>query len=329
MKRHGHIASSYAMALMLIANGVFAQDVVFSEPITAPLTLNPAWAGAVNDMEANLVQRTQQNPLGDPFRTLAAGFASSLKSKSESNAAGRSGVGVQLVSDRTSAMNTTQIALSFAHHVAITRNSSVGVGLQGGLLQTAQNGADGQWGSQYDGLQYDSSIPSGEASIRNKHTALDLGGGVVYAVHWGVGRDAVQNRFTAGISGQHLARPQLFSDPAQDRIAVRWAAFTQARLLLGKPTNYLAPAAYFFAQGPSNIAIVGGAFGHVFGADGTEALHPQRHPRFLPGGDAAPQVHLQHHRKVFQKYGFLPLETPAMENPWRRSPGSMGRKGIG
>jgi hypothetical protein len=37
MKRHGHIASSYAMALMLIANGVFAQDVVFSEPITAPL----------------------------------------------------------------------------------------------------------------------------------------------------------------------------------------------------------------------------------------------------------------------------------------------------
>jgi len=255
------------MAFMLLASGIQAQDAVFSDPATAPLGLNPALAGAVNDLQVTLVQRTKRNPIGDPFHTLAAGVHGCVKRGKEqgTTSGGRFGAGIQFRSDRTTALNTTEVALALAYHVPVTRNSSVGAGLQVGLLQFVQGGPDGQWGSQYDGLQYDPSIPSGEASVRDRHAALDLGGGVVYALHWGGGRDAVQNRFTAGASGQHLARPKLFADPALGHIAVRWSGFAQARLLLGKPTNYLVPAAYFFAQGPSTMMLAGSSFGHVFG----------------------------------------------------------------
>lgn len=253
---------------MLVSAVTFAQDAVFSDPATAPLGLNPALAGAVYDLQATLVHRTQRNPIGDPFRTLAAGLHGCVKQGKEqgTTSGGRFGAGIQFKSDRTTALNTTQVAIDLAYHVPLTRNSSVGAGLQAGLLQHVLGGPEGQWGSQYDGSQYDPSITSGEASVDAKHTAIDLGGGVVYALHWGGGRDAMQNRFVAGFSGQHLARPQLFKDPAQDRMSIRWAGFAQAQLLLGKPTNYVAPAAYFFAQGPSSIVLAGGAFGHVFGA---------------------------------------------------------------
>lgn len=262
------MARACTAAFMLVSAVTFAQDAMFSDPATAPLGLNPALAGAVYDLQATLVQRTQRNPVGDPFRNLAAGLHGCVKQGKEqgTTSGGRFGAGIQFRSDRTTALNTTQVAIDLAYHVPLTRNSSVGAGLQAGLLQHVLGDPEGQWGSQYDGLQYDPSIPSGEASVRNRHSALDLGGGLVYALYWGGGRDAVQNRFTAGFSGQHLARPQLFADPAQDRIAIRWTGFAQARLLLGKPTNYLAPAAYFFAQGPSSMVLAGGAFGHVFGA---------------------------------------------------------------
>lgn len=269
MKRHGHIPSGCMMAVMLVSSVTFAQDAVHSDPRAAPLGLNPALAGAVYDLQATLVQRTQQNPIGDPFRTLAAGVHGCVKHGKDqgTTAGGRLGAGIQFRSDRTTALNTTQVALDMAYHVPMTRNSSVGAGLQFGFLQLLQGGPDGRWGSQYDGLQYDPSLPSGEAAVDAKHTAIDLGGGVVYVLQWGDPRNAIKNRFTTGFSGQHLGRPRLFKDPAQDRMSIRWTGFGQARLLLGKPTNYLAPAAYFFAQGPRNMVLAGGAFGHVFGAE--------------------------------------------------------------
>ena len=268
MKRRGQMARACTAAFMLVSSITFAQDAVFSDPAAAPLGLNPALAGAMIDLQATLVQRTQRNPICDPFRTLAAGVHGCLKRGKEqgTTSGGRFGAGIQFGTDRTTVLNTTQVAVDLAYHVPLARNSSVGAGLQAGLLQYVQGGPAGRWGSQYDGLQYDPSIPSGEPPVDAKHTAIDLGGGVVYVLQWGDPRDVSHSRFTAGFSGQHLGRPQLFDDPTQGRMAIRWAVFAQARLLLGKPTNYLTPAVYFFAQGPSSVVLTGGSFGHVFGA---------------------------------------------------------------
>ena len=257
-------------ALMLLAGWscLHAQDAVLSEPSSASLSLNPAMAGVLHDLDAQLVHRTRRIPVGTPFRTVYAGVAGCLYRGKAQGAveAGRLAGGIHFHSDKSQALRSTEFAADLAYHVPLTRNSSLGAGLFLGLLQTMQGDADGQWGSQYNGLRYDANRPSYETMDATRHTGVDLGGGMLYALHWNEGRQERQSHFIAGFSAAHLSRPQLFGNGPQDRISVRWSLFATSRVLLAGAMNWVSPEAYVFKHGPSELLIAGGSFGHVFGS---------------------------------------------------------------
>ena len=258
------------LALLLLAGGscLHAQDAVFSEPSSAALSLNPAMAGVLHDVDAQLVHRTRRIPIGTPFRTVYAGVAGCLHRGKEQGAveSGRLAGGIHFRSDNSQALRSTEFAADLAYHVPLTRNSSLGAGLSLGLLQTIQGDVDGQWGSQYNGLRYDANRPSQETLDATRHTGVDMGGGLLYSLRWNEGRQERQSHFIAGFSAAHLSRPQLFGNGPQDRISVRWSLFARSRMLLAGAMNWISPEAYVFKQGPSQLFIAGGSFGHVFGS---------------------------------------------------------------
>ncbi|MBK7286849.1 MAG: type IX secretion system membrane protein PorP/SprF [Flavobacteriales bacterium] len=134
MNRDEHVACGCVMAFMLLASGI--QRRTLCSPIRLRLHgLNPALAGAVNDLQVTLVQRTKRNPIGDPFHTLAAGVHGCVKRGKEqgTTSGGRFGAGIQFRSDRTTALNTTEVALALAYHVPVTRNSRRRSGPAGGF----------------------------------------------------------------------------------------------------------------------------------------------------------------------------------------------------
>ena len=271
MRSRGDIADLLREVALVCAVGSVlggqAQDAVLSSPTSAPLLLNPAMAGALHDVEANLAHRDQRNGSGPPFRTIMAGVDGVVRigKGSDPETSGKFGAGVNLLNDKTNALRTTGFGLDVAYHVPLTRFSTVGAGVSVGYLQTMQGAADGQWASQYNGYDHDPDRPSGESFGNIRHAAMDLGGGVVYAMKWGGGRTERSSGFHAGLSALHLGRPQLLGDAADDRIAVRWALFGQGKVMLNAGKNWLSPEAQLFKQGPSILVIAGGSLGHLFG----------------------------------------------------------------
>lgn len=263
-------ARSALLALFVMTGGacLHAQDAVFSEPASAALSLNPAMAGVLHDVDAQLVHRTRRIPIGTPYRTVYAGVDGCLHRGKEQGAveAGRLAGGIHFRSDNSQALRSTEFAAVLAYHVPLTQNSSLGAGLSLGLLQTVQGDVDGQWGSQYNGLRYDANLPSYETLDATRHTGVDMGGGMLYALRWNEGREERQSHFIVGLSAAHLSRPQLFGNGPQDRIPVRWSLFATSRILLAGAMNWISPEAYVFKQGPRQLLIAGGSFGHVFGS---------------------------------------------------------------
>lgn len=253
---------------VLVTLALHAQDVVLSSPASVPLMLSPAMAGALNDLEAQAVHRDQVNGLSAPFRTVMVSVDGVLRfgQGRPAETSGKFGIGLYAVSDKTSALRSTGAGVDVAYHVPLSRFSTLGAGLSVGLLQVRQGTADGQWASQYNGFEYDPDLPSGESFGKIHHTAMDLGGGLQYMRRWGGTREKRPSEFCAGIAGQHLGRPRLLSNGAQDRMAMRWSVFGKGRMMLAGERNWLSSEAFFIQQGPGTLVIAGGAFGHVFGA---------------------------------------------------------------
>jgi|GEM_PF-372513 len=244
-----------------------AQDAIFSQQELTPLNLDPALAGAVDDIGAHLIHRSQWSSITDPFRTTGATLDARLgRNKQTSSAhAGKMGLGVSFLSDHAGAMKTTCADMALAYHVFLTPNSTFGAGITAGLLQTVMDQANGEWASQYDGIRYDPGLSSGEAADTRGHSALDLGGGLLYTL-WATDRGMPDDRssLNIGVAGQHLGRPAITAD-GMDRIPIRWSAFINGRWKFGQSQTYLDPGAYYYRQGPASQLLVGSYIGHRFG----------------------------------------------------------------
>jgi type IX secretion system PorP/SprF family membrane protein len=258
---------SFALCFAAAGSSIRAQDAVFSQQDLIPLALNPAFAGAVDDIGAHLIHRSQWSSIGDPFRTTGATFDTRLGRNRQTTSAhaGQLSLGVSFLSDHAGAMKTTRADLAVAYHVFLTPNSIIGAGITTGLLQTVMDGASGEWASQYDGIRYDPALPSGEAADTRGHNAFDLGGGLLYTL-WATGQGVPDDRssLNIGLSGQHLGRPAISAD-GTDRLPVRWSAFINGRWKFGRSQTYIDPGAYYHRQGPGSQLLAGSYIGHRFG----------------------------------------------------------------
>lgn len=199
---------------LLLAGASYAQDIHFSQYTSAPLQLNPAFAGLNNcDYRVGVNARTQWNTVsgGNTYTTFGASGDVGIGKPTKFNSF--AGLGLSIYSDvaGTLRLNTSRADLSFAYHFMLDRKatSSLSVGLQFGVNHRGINPSKGTYDEQFDPPLlggYNPSLPTGETSInRTNMIYLDAGVGAIFSKNFRMDRHNIY----LGLSAFHLNQPDI------------------------------------------------------------------------------------------------------------------------
>lgn len=249
-----------------------AQDVHFSNMDYSPMTLNPGLVGAKYVANATVSYRSQWNSISTPFTTIAAGADMRIKA-GRRNKNGTFAAGINLYNDRAgdNVISTNNVGLSIAYHLKIDEKSTIGLGMQAGLIQRSLDATAGMWSSQYQNGAYDPSISSGETFGNPSFARFDVGAGVVYSLGTNERNMRANDgmKLNAGYAVFHINRPSYsFFNSEDDPLYMRHAAFANASFGISNTTMFIDPGMYFQLQGPSMEILIGADY-KVMLADGS------------------------------------------------------------
>lgn len=258
-----------ALIVFLFANAYMhakAQDIHFSQFYMTPLLQNPAQTGAQNNIRTIMNYKSQWNSVADPFTTINFSFDMSLNKKK--HISGFSAVGMNLYSDKAgnAGMGTFQGNLNYAYHVYLSDRSTLGAGVYAAFGQRRVNFADLQWGSQYDGMAYNSGLPSGELTSSENFMFLDFGGGV----HWKfskserymTGND--QRTINAGIAVFHFNSPKYSFYDSGEKLHMKEVFYANALIGVNNTNFSVVPGFFFAKQGKASELFLGSLFRFQF-----------------------------------------------------------------
>lgn len=245
--------------VVLVGVRGLAQDIHFSQMSFSPLNLNPALAGSNYDLQASVNYKSQWKSVAVPYKTIGASFDSQINRKKAKK--GYFAAGLNFFNDNSgdNGLKTTNASLNVAYHLFLNSSSTLGGGVYGSFGQRQISFSDGKWGSQYDGLQYDAALPTGEAFKSEKFTYPDFGSGIVYSYRKDesnmTGND--QLNINAGVSVFHLAKPNYsFVSSGNDKLDRKWSFFANVQLGTGTSLSIL-PGIYYIRQGKARELLAG------------------------------------------------------------------------
>lgn len=249
--------------VILIASTLWSQDVHFSQAEFSPMTLNPGLTGSDARMQANVNYKTQWSSVAIPYNTIAA----SVEGRFNENKRNKKGIiagGLNFYNDKVGnlPLSTNKFNINIAYHLIADKNNTVGLGIYSGFGQRTLEPNDGQWGNQYDGMQYNSSLASNEVFNSNQFSFFDAGAGLVYSYRSGNGRSNVrdQKSANAGIAFYHVNQPNYsFINNEDEKLPVRWSLFANGVLTLNNSNGALMPGFYLQSQ-KSNMEIMYGTY---------------------------------------------------------------------
>jgi type IX secretion system PorP/SprF family membrane protein len=257
--------------LICLAFPANAQDIHFSQFNFSPLTLNPALAGAQYDMQVNLNYKHQWQSVATPFRTSAASFDMRLNKARASK--GYFGIGMNFFNDQAGdgKMMTTQGSATAAYHVKLNNYNTFGAAIQAGYAQRSLNGANLQWGSQFDGFSYDPTLPVSEAGAGSASFGyFDLGAGINWNHDNTSGSKSVTNnhdeKINLGIGVFHLTRPN-YAFFGEEKLYFRIVAHGSAILSVPNSNVAFVPGFMYARQGPAGEIYAGTLIRYVIGMD--------------------------------------------------------------
>lgn len=239
--------------LLTLSSPLLAQDIHFSQLNRMPVLINPALAGPLDDQFRLMVSNRQQwASVANPYKTTAASFDFKLSKKKARG--GFLGVAMSFFSDKAGdvQMGTTKGDFSIAYHSIIDRKNTFSGGLQLGFRQSSINLANMKWGTQFNGDQYDATMPTGEY-LQQSFTAFDLGEGVCWH-----SRPLSSLRFNAGIALLHSFKPSYSFYDAEFVRQYRKVVIHADALIKVQGTNFaILPELMYVNQGPNHEITIG------------------------------------------------------------------------
>ena len=184
-----------AVAILLLGGSVYAQDPVFSQFNSAPLLLNPAFAGTTYAPRISLIYRNQWSVFEGGYQTYAASYEQTIDRLN-------SGFGITVMADNAANIyKTNQFKAVYGYRLKMNDDWFVKFGVEAGLIQTNLDWDKLIFGDQLDvldGYDEDNPILSEELRPENLNRAsFDVGAGLL-----------LYNRFFyAGLAVKHLNTP--------------------------------------------------------------------------------------------------------------------------
>lgn len=263
----------YGLLLLLVgvvfARPALAQDPHFSQYFSSPLTFNPAFTGYFDGRQRLAMNyRNQWSGVGDAFTTGTVSFDTKmLQNRIGSN--DRWGLGVHALYDKTAGgiYQSNYLSLSTGFHKGLDAegDQSIGIGIQATLARNSIDFSKVFFNNQFNGENFDLSIPSGETINNRSVSYADLNAGVLYNY-----KDESGNRFAFGAAIYHLLQPKLnYFSTTTNTLASRYTIHASATIPVND-NHQLFFSAHMMQQGSASAYVAGTAYGWALGATENE-----------------------------------------------------------
>lgn len=221
----------------------FGQDIHFSQYNASPLTLNPALTGFYNgDYRVVGNFRSQWGSFTDSYRTMSASFEiSTLKGKLQGDYLS---FGLLFYNDKAGVVeySTNHTGFSMAYRKTLGSRVKHGLtfGIQGALVSQSINRDKLIFDNQYNGVEADPNISSGEV-IASNNIQADLSTGLL----WHIVPSKIFNIYF-GAAYFHLTQPSnSFVDGSTNRLGAKYMGQVGAKIYLNRILNLLPSAVYW------------------------------------------------------------------------------------
>ena len=242
-----------------------AQDTEFSQLNSTPMLQNPANTGMGRGYNrANMLYRSQHTTMGNVYSTMYASVDAPIFSHKMKRASGLLATGLHFYNNTEGDANlsTLNVGLSLAGHIDIDYYNKASVGLQGGYYQQSYNVNNIQWDSQYNGIAYDPTLPSGENFSGNNNTYFNMGVGLLWK-HFSREENLSgidKGSFQIGYSIFNITKPSLSLLNNGDNQYFRHTVHFKSLFAVEEKHIGIAPFGNFLLQGPHMDYSIGSAF---------------------------------------------------------------------
>jgi len=243
----------------------FAQDAHFTQYDKMPVYLNPAMSGLNYKTEANFIYRSQWTSVDAPFNTIGASFAQRFETRNRNSFFG---LGLHVISDKVGArtVSALDLKLSGSGHIKLNKMSTLGLGIQAGLLQRTLNSGNFEWGSQYDGNDFNTSIMNLEGSTFNDLKSMDAAAGIVYSYNVSdflrvTGNN--ENQFSVGFNVSHLNKPKNSFNGGNEKLPMKYSLYFNSLIALANSNVAIGPTALVQLQGTAREVLLGTRFRYL------------------------------------------------------------------
>lgn len=235
-----------------------AQDPHFSQYMQTPTLMNPSLAGHFNgDFRAIVNYRDQWRSVSEPFTTFMACMDGRLGRGESSQISG----GAYVLFDKagSSLFRQTMAGVNIAAAVKIGESSTLSAGISAGMFNQSVDPNSLIWDSQYNGMQYDPTLPSNEAFDAISITKPDFSAGINYYLNQGSNNPFLNDGFRAdfGIAFHHVNRPEGISTLLDEKLYSKLVANANFSIGLGGTNTALQPGFLFMMQGKSQMIMPG------------------------------------------------------------------------
>lgn len=245
---------------IFIGQGIWAQDIHFSQFFEAPLLRNPSLAGIyTGDIRVQAVYRDQWNSITNAYKTgsLNAEYKMPIGKGDDFITAG-----LQLLYDKAGSAGwvTTQALPAVNYHKSLSSvvNKYLSLGFMGGVVQRRLDRSKITTNSTYDGLGDGETFPS------NQFTFLDGAVGLSFNSQLNANPD---NNFFVGAAYHHFNKPKasFYRNPAIE-MQTKWVASAGVKFSV-TPASYLTLQSDYSRQGSFGEMVAGALYGIKLGND--------------------------------------------------------------
>ncbi len=259
MKRKYILKSVFAL---LILNQLSAQDAHFSQYNEMASNINPALAGVIYDTRVTAGYRTQWGSIGKAYKTFGISFEQAIKVKKlkGSHFVVSGNIYKDVAGDAKLGMLNPNLGISYIQK--INKTTKVSGGFQGGFIYKTVDVTNLRWDRQFNGYEYNASLPSYEATPRSAITTYDMGGGInlSYAQSEKFISAKDGNKLNAGISAYHYAIPKNSFFSSSEKLQTRFCAYVSGDFNIPNSRNAIMPTLIYMRQGASKEFLIGALF---------------------------------------------------------------------
>lgn len=248
--------STFALVLIALTGPGLCQDIHWSQPTGPLLYQNAAFAGITGQYYAAACYRDQWNSIGQTYRT--ALISADYRFRKDE---GHNGVsaGICLLSDNMAggAFRQTTARGAISYQLYVNESVKIAGGFYYSYIQSSLFTDPYTWGSQFNGQNYDPTLPGEPITWGRKNTS-SVGFGAAW--HFDADPTAVSYyssaKWLAGYSLDHLNRPDAGMYGAAEILRMRHSLFLSG-FIPGGDNNGLKPVVTAYLQGPA-IQVTGG-----------------------------------------------------------------------